>query len=72
MKFENKEDLYNTYILKEDLIAWCRENNLPVSGSAETIIPGHGQIGGKELLEHTKILLQKYQKNKLIPEKGIK
>jgi metallo-beta-lactamase class B len=32
--------------------------------NAEIIIPGHGQIGGKELLEHTEMLLQKYQKNK--------
>jgi metallo-beta-lactamase class B len=27
--------------------------------SAEIVIPGHGQIGGKELLEYTKTLLQK-------------
>jgi hypothetical protein len=38
MKFENKEDLYSTYILKKDLIAWCRENNLPVSGSKENLL----------------------------------
>ncbi|MDR1563018.1 MAG: subclass B1 metallo-beta-lactamase [Dysgonamonadaceae bacterium] len=31
--------------------------------NAEIIIPGHGQVGGKELLEHTKILLQKYHKD---------
>jgi metallo-beta-lactamase class B len=30
---------------------------------AEIIIPGHGQIGGKELLEHTQMLLRQYQKN---------
>ncbi|MDR1633114.1 MAG: MBL fold metallo-hydrolase, partial [Dysgonamonadaceae bacterium] len=29
---------------------------------AEIIIPGHGQVGGKELLEHTKILLLQYNK----------
>jgi metallo-beta-lactamase class B len=30
--------------------------------NAKIIIPGHGQIGGKELLEHTQMLLQKCQK----------
>jgi hypothetical protein len=33
-----KEDLYSAYILKKDLIAWCRENNLPVSGSKENLL----------------------------------
>jgi hypothetical protein len=28
--------------------------------SVKTVIPGHGRIGGKELLEHTKELLRKY------------
>jgi metallo-beta-lactamase class B len=39
---------------------------------AEIIIPGHGQIGGRELLEHTRMLLRQYQKNKQItaPERA--
>ncbi|MDR1552882.1 MAG: SAP domain-containing protein [Prevotellaceae bacterium] len=35
---QTKEDLYNTYILKKDLIEWCRENNLPASGSKENLL----------------------------------
>ncbi|MDR2814757.1 MAG: hypothetical protein LBB79_08940 [Prevotellaceae bacterium] len=31
--------------------------------NAEIIIPEHGQIGGKELLEYTKMLLKKYHKD---------
>ncbi len=31
--------------------------------SAKIVIPGHGQFGGKELLEHTKDLLREYPKD---------
>jgi hypothetical protein len=35
---KTKEDLYNTYFLKEDLTALCREYNLPATGSKENLL----------------------------------
>jgi hypothetical protein len=33
-----KEDLYNTYYLKEDLVKLCKENNLPTNGSKQNLL----------------------------------
>ncbi|MDR3287640.1 MAG: SAP domain-containing protein [Prevotellaceae bacterium] len=35
---KTKEDLYNTYFLKEDLIKLCRENNLSANGSKQNLL----------------------------------
>jgi hypothetical protein len=35
---KTKEDLYDTYFLKEDLAALCRKYNLPFSGSKENLL----------------------------------
>jgi hypothetical protein len=35
---KTKEDLYNTYFLKEDLVGLCRKYNLPSTGSKENLL----------------------------------
>jgi hypothetical protein len=35
---KSKEELYDTYFLKEDLIKLCKEYNLPINGSKENLL----------------------------------
>jgi hypothetical protein len=49
---KTKEDLYNTYFLKEDLAELCRRYNLPLSGSKEKLLENIGNfIEGKPVVK---------------------
>jgi hypothetical protein len=52
---KSKQELYDTYFLKEDLIKLCKEHNLPINGSKENLLEYIGNFIENKPVEKIKI-----------------